>query len=365
MHVEPEWMMRLIAIPMTPAEPLEVMSMGDGCGRSTETDPSSERYVNPDLKQLVARIDDLEAELNRKTERIETLEATVEAQAQHIADLEARVGDQAARIEANTAELASQDVELETHDERLEAQSARLETLEDDLTTTAKETDAALKKADANKRRIRELQTRELEKGAHLETATVDPAEIDAPNGRLEKLTKDDGRTYYRLPDRDDPLHRADTALAHGDLLPIQQLARLDEEMRRSATNALPTRLAAALWEARADPTVGDDPWKQGCKDIEEYVAASDLKHWIRRQETGISESYAKKLVSRTIDAILELSNNRLAVKKRTQRKNGLEYTERRLILPADAEIPGEMPAHRPDEETETAPAPETADVHG
>ena len=42
------------------------------------------------------------------------------------------------------------------------------------------------------------------------------------------------------------------------------------------------------------------------------------------------------------IDPLLELSRNRLAIRKRTERKNGLEYTERRLVLPADAEIPSE-----------------------
>ncbi len=116
----------------------------------------------------------------------------------------------------------------------------------------------------------------------------------------------------------------------------------MDNEMRRSTANTLPTRLAAKLWQARSDDSVGDNPWEAGCKDIAEYVKASDLKHWIRRQEAGISESYAKKLVSRVIDALLDLAKNRVAVKKRTERKNGLEYTERRLVLPTDVEIPGE-----------------------
>ncbi|MFU8870199.1 MAG: hypothetical protein ACNA7R_20175, partial [Natronococcus sp.] len=119
-------------------------------------------------------------------------------------------------------------------------------------------------------------------------------------------------------------------------------------------TNALPTRLAAKLWKARTDPRVGDDPWTDGCKNVQAYVAASDLKHWIRRQENGISDSYAKKLVSRTIDAVLELSKNRLAVHRTSQRKNGLSYTERRLVLPTDADVPGDP-----------ATTPETADVHG
>jgi hypothetical protein len=84
-------------------------------------------------------------------------------------------------------------------------------------------------------------------------------------------------------------------------------------------------------------------------------VKASDLKHWIRRQESGVSDAYAKKLVSRTIDALLELSKHRLAIRKQTERKNGLSYTERRVLIPTDAEYPGESPTD----------SPETADVHG
>jgi len=92
------------------------------------------------------------------------------------------------------------------------------------------------------------------------------------------------------------------------------------------------------------DPTVGDNPWRQGSKTIREYVKASDLKHWIRRQEHGVSGSYAKKLVSRTIDAMLDLTKCKVAIRKKTERKNGLSYTERRVILSVDAAILGETP---------------------
>jgi len=117
----------------------------------------------------------------------------------------------------------------------------------------------------------------------------------------------------------------------------------MDEDMLRATTSALPSRLAAKLWKARTDPAVGDNPWRKGSASVREYVTAGDMKHWIRRQEKGISDDYAKKLVSRTIDALLDLSKSRLAVKKRTQRKNGLEYTERRVLLMDDVDIPGEM----------------------
>ena len=312
--------------------------------RATETDASTANQSNSnstststssdDLEHLRRRLDELETELERKDDRIRQLENDRDRLTETVDDLETRVAD------------------LETRVSELEADRDRLESL----------ADAACKKAAANKERVAELQSRELEKGAHLRADAVDEHAVSVADGRLERIEKRDGRAYYRLPESADPLERGgDVALAYGDLLPIQQLARMDEEMRRSAANSLPTRLAAKLWQARADPSVGDDPWKRGCKDVDEYVTASDLKHWIRRQESGISESYAKKLVSRTIDAILDLSKNRLAVRRTSQRKNGLEYTERRVILPADASIPGE--SRRSDRGEK--PDPETADVHG
>ncbi|MWV39503.1 hypothetical protein [Natrialba sp. INN-245] len=292
----------------------------------------------PTLEQLHDRLDQLEAELERKDDRIAQLEANRDQLTDTVDDLQGRVA------------------ELEAETSRLEDNCDRLESL----------ADAARKKSNANKERIAELQSRELEKGAHLRADTVDEHAIDVADGRLERITKDDGNAYYRLPESADPLERGgDVTLAYGDLLPIQQLARMDEDMRRSAANSLPTRLAAKLWQARADPSVGDNPWKHGCKNTREYVTASDLKHWIRRQEQGISDSYAKKLVSRIIDAILELSKNRLAVRRTTERKNGLEYIERRLILPDDAAIPGDSSRSQdPSTDRDSDRNPETTDVH-
>ncbi|WP_440771406.1 hypothetical protein [Natronorubrum sp. DTA28] len=300
------------------------------------------------LAALTDRIDELEAELRRKDERIATLEARLD---DHDECLDDHLENQQKRLENHAHHLEQTDTRLEDH-------QATLEDLQTDNKTTTKQTKAVLKKANTNKHRLRELQARELEKGAHLRADTVDEHELEVRSEHIERITKDDGRTYVRLPEHTDPLDRSDVSLAYGDLLPIQQLARMDDDMLRSTTNALPTRLAAKLWKARTDSSVGDDPWSSGCKGVREYVKASDLKHWIRRQEPGTSESYAKKLVSRTIDAVLDLSKHRLAVRKRTERKNGLEYTERRLIVPDDAEVPGETTHHREQ-------PPETADVLG
>ena len=49
---------------------------------------------------------------------------------------------------------------------------------------------------------------------------------------------------------------------------------------------------------------------------------------------TGGGEASATKLVSRTIDAILEFSKHRLVVHRKTERKNGLE-------LPKNMYFPG------------------------
>ncbi|WP_254525979.1 hypothetical protein [Natrinema caseinilyticum] len=273
----------------------------------------------PDAQTLQTLVDELE----RLHERVTTLE-----------DELTRKDDRIGHLEAELEEAHSENKDLE----------ARLEDLEVSQTPIEARLDAHEKKLNANKDRVGELQARELEKGAHLLEEHIDNGEIDVVDGRLERIRKDDGESYFRLPESDDPLERGgDVSLSYGDLLPLQQLAKMDEDMLRATTSALPSRLAAKLWKARTDPSVGDNPWRKGSASVREYVTAGDMKHWIRRQEKGISDDYAKKLVSRTIDALLDLSKSRLAVKKRTQRKNGLEYTERRVLLMDDVDIPGEM----------------------
>jgi len=274
-------------------------------------DPSEQtlQTLADELERLHERVTTLENELTRKDDRIGHLEA-----------------------------------ELEVAHRENKGLEARLEDLEESQTPIEARLDAHEKKLNANKDRVGELQARELEKGAHLLEDHVDEGEIDVVDGCLERIHKDDGESYFRLPESDDPLERGgNVSLSYGDLLPLQQLAKMDEDMLRATTSALPSRLAAELWKARTDPSVGDNPWRKGSASVREYVTAGDMKHWIRRQEKGISDDYAKKLVSRTIDALLDLSKSRLAVKKRTQRKNGLEYTERRVLLMDDVDIPGEM----------------------
>ena len=273
----------------------------------------------PDAQTLQTLVDELE----RLHERVTTLE-------DELTQKDDRIG----HLEAELEEAHTENKDL----------AARLENLEQSRIPIEARLDAHEKKLNANKDRVGELQARELEKGAHLLEDHVDEGEIDVVDGRLERIQKDDGESYFRLPESGDPLERGgDVSLSYGDLLPLQQLAKMDEDMLRATTSALPSRLAAKLWKARTDPAVGDNPWKKGSASVREYVTAGDMKHWIRRQEKGISDDYAKKLVSRTIDALLDLSKSRLAVKKRTQRKNGLEYTERRVLLMDDVDILGKI----------------------
>ena len=201
---------------------------------NTDTTPAHEQFAD-ELATLRDRIDQLETALEAKDDRIDDLERDRD------------------RLEETTTTLRE-----------------KLEECERDRTRCEKAVDAALNKAGTNKNRIEELQSRELEKGAHLQTETVDEHELEVSGDHLEKFTKDDGRTYFRLPESADPLDNGSVSLAYGDLLPIQQLARMDDDMLQSTANALPTRLAAKLWQARADSSVGDNPWETGCEDIKE-----------------------------------------------------------------------------------------------
>lgn len=321
---------------------------------STATRATDSKATGTQFAETIAA---LKETIDGLTARVETLETEVETLDAENDRLRDRLDDHDDRLIAHKDQLTVHDDRLSDHDDRLSDHADHLNEYADRLTTQttteldtrteaiARKTDAIARKTAANKTRIEELQSRELEKGAHLRTDTVDPTTIEVHGDRLETLTKDDSHAYYRLPEQTDPLDRSRphrTTLTYGDLLPIQQLARMDEDMLRSNAAALPTRLAAKLWKARTDETIGDNPWKRGSASVREYVKASDLKHWIRRRERGVTDTYAKKLVSRTIDALLDLTKNRIAIRRKTERKNGLSYTERRIILPSDAEIPGE-----------------------
>jgi len=250
---------------------------------------------------------------------------------------------QASRIDALVRRVEQLEDRLDEKDERIDELEETVYELQRESNDNSSRLDAISKKADANTERVSEIQSRELEKGAHLDWENVSGNKdmLSVDGNSVERFEGDNGDIFARLPGSADPLERSGTSkMAQGDLLPIQQLARLDDDMLRSTANALPSQLAAKVWSERQEGSI--DPWSKGSSSVRQYLDSSDLRHWIRREQDGVSETYAKKLAQRTMDAIEDLAKGRLYSQRKSRRKDGLQYKERRLILPADSEIPGE-----------------------
>jgi len=159
---------------------------------------------------------------------------------------------------------------------------------------------------------------------------------------RVERITKDDGNHYARLPGEEDALDRGG-AVAHStaDLLPIQRLARYDDEMLASVTNRKPDQLAAKAWRERDDPG-RYQLWTSGSSGWRVYLKSSDLADWIRANEEGVSKSYAQELARRTLNAMQELSKHRLITTQKKRTADGLTYKENVVVLTEEADLPGE-----------------------
>jgi len=262
-----------------------------------------------------------------------------------------RAGSQMAAADQQTTTVAQLAERVDRLESELESKDERIDDLEnqvDELSTQNQilqaRVDAMDRATDDHDDALAEIQSRELEKGAHLKYDNVErrAADLDVEGDRLEKFAGDDDVQYCRLPGECDPLERSgSSSLAQGDLLPIQQLARLDDDMLRSTTDSTPSRLAAKLWSEREQDDL--DPWSKGSSGVRHYLDSSDLRHWIRRVEDGVSETYAKKLAQRTLDAVENLAKGRVYSQRKSRRKDGLRYKERRLILPSDSDIPGEQ----------------------
>jgi uncharacterized coiled-coil protein SlyX len=265
-------------------------------------------------------------------QRLAKLEATVEAQKTRIDDLEADL--ERAREARKDAEQRIDDLEA-----TVQEQGALLEALQKRTGTTQSQ--------------LAELQARELEKGAHLQYEHITPTrdQLDLPDDRLERFTDDDNTQWVRLPDHEDPLYRSGTPrLTAADLLPIQQLARMDDQLLSNATGRRADYLAAKAWAERGDHD-RSTLWSKGCNGVVEYVDASDVRVWLKsnheRADESLSYEHAKKLAGQTLERIRELANHRVYIEKRTHRKDGLTYKERRLVVPSDADIPGESSHER------------------
>ncbi|MFB9811943.1 hypothetical protein [Haloarcula sebkhae] len=266
-------------------------------------------------------------------------ETTVDQLATRVEQLAQQLARKDDRIDALEQQLADHEERIDGLKQENEALQERVDELEDLADVNSSKIKRNRQRASDIKNRLGEIQSRELEKGAHLLEAHIDTGRLDVDGDRIECFDGDDGQRYARLPGEADPLGRSgSSSLAMGDLLPIQQLARMDDDMLAASTSSLPAQLAAKAWREREAGRL----WNNGSGSVRHYVDASDLRTWIRREEQGVSETYAKKLVSRTLDALQELTKDRLCIERRSRRKDGLNYKERRVVLPADSAIPGE-----------------------
>lgn len=270
--------------------------------------------------------------------------------------------DDLAEIVTEAVEEATADLRAEVED--LREENAQLRERVEELESTMKKDvkprlDGLSRKTDMNLDRVAEIQGRELEKGAHLLADNVEPNEIEVSEGKLERITKDDGRTYFRLPGEEDALERGG-AVAHStaDLLPIQRLARYDDDMLASVTNRKPDELAAKAWRER-DETGRYALWTKGSGDWDRYIKSSDLADWIRAREDGVSKNWSQELARRTMDAMKQLSKSRLVKHRKSRSADGLQYKENVLVLKTDVDLPGEISS------TDETDAPDTSEVAG
>ncbi|WP_423746680.1 hypothetical protein V5735_19375 [Haladaptatus sp. SPP-AMP-3] len=130
-------------------------------------------------------------------------------------------------------------------------------------------------------------------------------------------------------------------AFSTADLLPLQRLARYDDEILASVTNRKPDELAGKVWR-ECDEAGRYSLWSKGSGEIRAYLDASDLAEWIRLKESGVSKKYSQELARQTMDAMHKLSKNRLGKIKRQRSKDGLSYKVIRLVLKTEGELHGE-----------------------
>lgn len=284
-----------------------------------------------------------------------------------LASLEARLTELEATVENQQARMTDLESQLEAEREAHAETRDHLESLESTVTEQSALLEALRKRTNTTQSQLAELQTRELEKGAHLRYEHITPTQerLELPEDRLERFRDEEDTQWVRLPDHEDPLDRsAGTQLSTADLLPIQQLARMDDALLNTATSRRAEYLAAKAWAERGKHD-RSTLWSRGCNTVSEYVDASDVRLWIKstqeRTDETLSYEHAKKLAGQTLEHIRELANDRVYIEKRSHRKDGLSYKERRLVIPSDADIPGTG-------ETTTNPetsAPGTTDLPG
>lgn len=270
-------------------------------------------------------------------ERPDAIVDAVEQSIEESPDLAERLRDALPKDEA----LVEAEARAERAKKKADALAAHIRKIWDELDDREKRLRAGARRDESIEEKVIELQERELEKGAHL--LRENAYKVDFPEDRLQTIAKEDGRYYNRLEGTDgDPLSPGgQITLAAEDLLPIQQLAHVDDSVL--ANERRPVKIAAKVWRDRE--SASPDLWNKGSMEVKQYLDAGDLARWIRYRNDDVDANYAKTLASRVIETIMDFSRNRLYTKLLKRSSNGLNYRETRLVLPADSEIPGETPS--------------------
>lgn len=216
--------------------------------------------------------------------------------------------------------------------ETVQEQEDRIDELEEEAETLKgridRKTTAALEHIFSNEEALQELQERELEKGAYLYKENVKPGEL-SEGMELAEVLQDDAKRYYHVPGADSGLDRDGSMLGWEDLLPIQQLARTPDEQRDEVIGSTQTERAVWLWENR------DDLLKKGSGKVDRFIDSGDLQRALS-VEYGIARS--SEAAKRVMEAFRDATLHRTYIEK-IRSETG---EARRLVIPADAEIPGE-----------------------
>jgi hypothetical protein len=253
-----------------------------------------------------------------------------------LAEMEDRFESRFAEMEERIADL-EEELEHE-RDRRRRAERAAAEAerqLTEELTRVDGVAEGAVLSAGKNRDRVQELQERELEKGAQLKTENLpDPSELNTSTEHAEKLTREDGTEVLKLPGVEDDLAgtEAEIAVAMDDLLPIQRLSRLPDEMTEEQIGEK-TNLERALWlwENR------DHYMNKGSAGVDRYIDSGELQTVLSAKEDGLQPS--SETAKRVMSFFVDWTNDRTYTKKE-RKPNG--HKEHRLVIPEDAEIPGE-----------------------
>lgn len=293
----------------TPNEPVEQDGKKAVLGVEAVEDASTTEELAETAVILAETVETLAENQETLAERVEELEDTVEQKDERIAELEQNVEKQEERV--NTVNK-----------------------------------NAVLGRKDL-RQRIIELQERELLKDAHIREENLDEDDLgDDHAERLGKVTKENEGTFWYLgaeagrdPVKENEDARSSTRIDTADLLPVQQLASMDDDALEQHTNTKPDYWAVKAWKDRDEDKLG--LWSRGSKGVREYMNSSELASAIK-VKTSLSKSSAQEYARRAFDRLAHLTHQRVRIENKSRRKDGLKYREKRLVIDADAEIPGE-----------------------